>query len=169
MRALCALPSVRGLSASPNCRHFGDSKAPPSSMVRQSLLFNHLRRLLPCASASSLNPHFLSQNPRLCSSSLTSLRSILAQRISPQSDPNLHIFSNSIAFRSFSSNASSRGPENDERNLAEGSAPEAELLNLGFDGSGAADGGVGESWLYSPVRFLISVFDGYHDLTNFPW
>lgn len=135
-------------------------------MGRQSLFFNHSRRLLRSSSSA---PHFFSQNPTLCSSSFASLHSILGRRISPQPDGNFYISSNPIAVRSFSFNASSRGPEIDDSKHVEASATEAELFDLGFHGSEVADGGVSESWLYTPVRLVISLLDGYHDLTNFPW
>ncbi|XXG68942.1 hypothetical protein AAC387_Pa06g1924 [Persea americana] len=135
-------------------------------MGRQSLFFSHSRRLLRSSSSA---PHFFSQNPTLCSSSFASLHSILGRRISPQPDGNFYISSNPIAVRSFSFNASSRGPEIDDSKHVEASATEAELFDLGFHGSEVADGGVSESWLYTPVRLVISLLDGYHDLTNFPW
>ncbi|KAK9293012.1 hypothetical protein L1049_020996 [Liquidambar formosana] len=84
------------------------------------------------------------------------------------SPASLHFFYS----RSFSTRSSStRDSEYRELGLEPDSATESDLSNLGFGGgSDVVDGvidGVAESIL--PVGAVISILDGYHDLTGLPW
>lgn len=80
-----------------------------------------------------------------------------------------------IWFRSFSIH--SPNPNNDDSNsdsesiiFDSDSNNGSEILNLGFADGGPGVGMVSVDKWYDPfVNTLISVLDGYHDLTGFPW
>ncbi|XP_072981115.1 ALBINO3-like protein 2, chloroplastic isoform X2 [Typha angustifolia] len=101
--------------------------------------------------------------------------------------PNPHPFSNGISSRSFSWYSWSKKSDNGEGASAVGDSPTGdleselefssslgseagvELSTLGTDELGLAEEAVTESmWDYLP-RAVISLLDGYHDLTGFPW
>ncbi|XP_059436923.1 ALBINO3-like protein 2, chloroplastic [Corylus avellana] len=134
-----------------------------------SMLFSHLRRsrassLLPTLSAASLshflpNPHpnpiplFLPPHPSHTRKPLAFLHLLLSRPFSSRSADADHSEFGRIAGDS-----------------AADPATELELINVGLGGEvaqGLPDVTVDDSIL--PVRAMISMLDGFHDLTGLPW
>ncbi|XP_058102794.1 ALBINO3-like protein 2, chloroplastic isoform X2 [Magnolia sinica] len=139
-------------------------------MGRQSLLYNHIRRFRRSSifhyhlSALSQNPNFFPSpsNPRSFSNH--------SRRFTPPLDPSILVSSNSIPFRSFSFHSSAGDPDRvDSNNVVKHSGTESESFDLGLVSSDVADGEDGGGRWYSPVRAVISLLDGAHDLTGLPW
>ncbi|XP_077228291.1 ALBINO3-like protein 2, chloroplastic isoform X3 [Tasmannia lanceolata] len=139
-------------------------------MGRQLLLYHNLRRLRPfstCISFGTFSNPNLNPNVHSITNSYHNLRS--GGRNYFPSETNFLAFSNCNTFRSFSWYASSRNTENNNGNQIESPETDSELLNLGFDGLESVEEGLGEYGWYSPVRAVIILLDGYHDLTGLPW
>lgn len=51
----------------------------------------------------------------------------------------------------------------------DGSETGVVLSSLGTDGSGMMEEAFEESVWYYPVHYVITLLDGYHDLTGLPW
>ena len=128
-----------------------------------SVLFSHLRRsrassLLPTLSAA--RPFHLLPNPHP-----NPIPLFLPPHLSHTRKPLafLHI----LLSRPFSSRSADADHSSDS---AADSATELELINVGLGGEvaqGLPDVTVDDSIL--PVRAMISMLDGFHDLTGLPW
>ncbi|XP_038976692.1 ALBINO3-like protein 3, mitochondrial isoform X1 [Phoenix dactylifera] len=111
---------------------------------------------------------------------------------SASSNPNIQSFYAKIPSRSFSWHAWTGGTSDDSGGSASGSGAGGDSLignskeglefspvdgsetgagisSLGSDGSGMMEETVEESVWYYPVLSVITLLDGYHDLTGLPW
>lgn len=89
----------------------------------------------------------------------------------PSPNPSPHFSSIPTNF-SFSCTFSTRGSQQGSLNLDTDSVEtQSEVSDLGFGGTEIGDslGNVSGEDSILPVRALISLLDGYHDLTGFPW
>ncbi|KAG9447318.1 hypothetical protein H6P81_013446 [Aristolochia fimbriata] len=73
------------------------------------------------------------------------------------------------SLRSFSWTTPTEHAGGDSDNLSEDSTTELESPSLGFGGLELVDEATSDMKWYSPVRAVIMVLDGYHDLSGFPW
>lgn len=121
-------------------------------MATSRLISAHLRR----SQLSLLRPFFLS----LPSSPHPSPPSLTTSDFTPSFSPS------TTSFRYFSSQT----PDSDFTHQLN-SVTESELRNLGFvDGSQVSD--AVDSFLDGsvlPIRYFVSLLDGFHDLTGLPW
>ncbi|KAL5993668.1 hypothetical protein ACLOJK_040920 [Asimina triloba] len=151
-------------------------------MGRQSLLFNHVRRhcrvsiRLSHLSAISQKPDFHSPPAS------RSYSNLCRWGFDPPLHPSCFAFSNPFTFGShyFHSSAGDRDSAGDDH-YAEHFGEGWESVDPGMDVLEAVDGvdpglavldaansGSGEGW-FSPVRALVAVLDGAHELTGLPW
>ncbi|XP_038976018.1 ALBINO3-like protein 2, chloroplastic isoform X2 [Phoenix dactylifera] len=156
-------------------------------MVLATRLLRHLRRrrLFP-----PVPPPFHRSNPHQNHSPFS--YSDHATHSSTSSNPKIQSFYAKIPSRSFSWHAWTGGTSDDiggsasgsgaggdslignskeglEFSPADGSETGAGISSLGSDGSGMMEETVEESVWYYPVLSVITLLDGYHDLTGLPW
>ncbi|XP_042482878.1 ALBINO3-like protein 2, chloroplastic [Macadamia integrifolia] len=129
-----------------------------------------LRRFRSLSSSFSLSNLLYLQNPNylLSSPSYIGNRYSIFRDTTNSSANSSPPYWDHTSFRSFSSNplTSSSGNESGtDGDLGN----ELKSLTLDFSGSGVADGVVDVDGLFPPVRVVISLLDGYHELTGLPW
>ncbi|OVA16271.1 Membrane insertase OXA1/ALB3/YidC [Macleaya cordata] len=139
-----------------------------------------IRRFRSLSSSSSFlltrSIHSQSPNSILSSTNFSNNYSNFRERSQSPSNVNESShslpFSSFLSFRSLSVHASTNNLENDEGFQLDGeSTSESEILNLGFDNGSEVAKEVlnGDAWYEPAVQTIISLLDGYHDLTNLPW